>query len=727
MTALDSIAEMPSGRDAAPRRGQRDLFPSLKELGEFKALTDVAACLIPLLKALNWYGNPRHVSEALPHFANSLDLDDLRNVMANLNYESRASQMALDELDPRALPALYVPTRGSAMVVLRLSDGQATVFNGGSGRIEEFEARGISGTGYFFRPQSRARQATADKDLGWVGRLVRRFRPLLTQVVAISLLTNLLSLVAPLFVMAVYDRVVGTGSLRMLETLAIGLGIALACDLSLRLLRSRIVAFLGGRVDNIVGNAVFRHILFLPAGFTERAAIGTQVARIKDFDSVRDFATGPMTLTLLELPFSFVFIVVIAILGGPLAFIPLVMIVGFILIGWFLATPAAAAVAETASAAAERQAFLIEALSNLRALKHGGATGLWLDRFRAISSRAAFSGYRTAQISAVITAVSQFIMMSAGLATVAFGVLQVLDGEMSVGALVATMVLVWRSLAPLQLAFLSLPRLAQVRASLKQVDALMQLPQEVVPDRLVTPLNDVRGRVTFANVFFRYGPDSEPALSGVNFSIEPGQIVAVVGANGSGKSTALKLVLGLQQPQGGAILVDNQDIRQCDPLELRQSIAYAPQSARFFYGTIAQNLRLADPVASDADLVEAARQAAVLDDILALPEGFDTRIGDSNTERLPPSFRQRLNLARCYLKDAPILLLDEPGNALDMAADRALLDTLSAMRGRRTVFIVTHRPSHLNIADAVVWLQQGRVRAIGPPDKIRPHLPSNFL
>ena len=726
MTAVGSITAA-RGDGNGGQRGHGDLFPSLKELGDFKALSDVAACLIPLLKALNWYGNPRHVSEALPHFANSLDLDDLRNVMANLNYESRSTRLRLGELDPRSLPALYVPSRGGAMVVLRINGRQATVFNGGSGRIEDIDTRNVSGTGYFFRPLSRARQAAADRNSGWVGRLFTRFRPLITQVVAISLLTNLLTLIAPLFVMAVYDRVVGTGSLRMLETLAIGLGIALLCDLSLRALRSRIIAFLGGRIDNIVGNAVFRHILFLPAGYTERAAIGSQVARIKDFDSVRDFATGPMTLTLLELPFSIVFIIAIAVLGGPLALIPVVMIAGFVLIGWFLAAPAAAAVAETASASVERQAFLIEALSNLRTLKQGGATRLWLDRFRGISSRAAYSGYQAAQIGAVITAVSQFLMMTAGLATVTFGVLRVLDGGMSVGALVATMVLVWRSLAPLQLAFLSLPRLTQVRASLKQVNALMQLPQEAVPERLVTPLNDVRGRVAFANVFFRYGPDGEPALAGANFTVEPGEIVAIVGANGSGKSTVLKLILGMQQPQGGAVLVDNQDIRQCDPLELRQSIAYAPQTAHFFYGTIAQNLRLADPVAADADLVEAARQAAVLDDILALPDGFETRIGDSNIDRLSASLQQRLNLARCYLKDASILLLDEPGNALDAAGDTALLRAIAAMRGQRTVFIVTHRPSHLNIADKVIWLQQGRVRAMGPPDKIRPHLPSNFL
>lgn len=682
------------------------------QTGWFPHSSDIAACLNPLLQSLGVTFNEAQIFEALPHFTDDLDIDGFRNTLANLQFESTCVEMNLADLDARALPVLYVPHQGSAMVVLFFTGDEALVFDGGLRENRRIKVAGIGGAAFFFRHLDQAEISSRSNYRDWFPSLVSRFRPILALGLGLTLMINLISLAIPLFVMAVYDSVVGTESVSMLLHLAAGAILVLGSDFTLRRLRTRAVSYFGARVDNLVGNEVFRHILYLPPVYTERATISSQVARIKDFDGIRDFVTGPQALILFDLPFVAVFLVAIALLAGPVVFVPLLMIALFSALYWLFRGRVSRAVAKSARAVAERQEFVIETMNNLRSLKYTNSTNIWMERYRKISAKAAMAGFQTARINAVISATAQFLMMVAGLATITLGALQVIDGALSVGALIATMILVWRSLAPLQLAFVSLPRLAQVLSGTHQIDAIMRLPQERGREDFVPLAPTVAGDIHFSHITFRYAPDADPVLWGIDFSIKSGEVVALVGNNGCGKSTIAKLLLALHRPQSGSVSIDGRDIRQFDAIELRRLIGYVPQTPQFFYGTVAQNLRLAKPSASDDDLRTAAREAFVLDDIEALPEGFDTRIGDGKNNRLPGSVLQRLNLARCYLKDAPIIILDEPGTALDFDADQATMAAIRRMKGRKTVLLITHRPSHMRLADKLVAIERGRIRRI---------------
>ena len=317
---------------------------------------------------------------------------------------------------------------------------------------------------------------------------------------------------------------------------------------------------------------------------------------------------------------------------------------------------------------------------------------------------------------------AQILMLGAGIATVGWGTLRVLDGAMTVGALVACMILVWRVLIPLQVVFLSLTRFEQIMLGLKQIDRLMRLEPERRPGEAGDQHRTLKGEIAYHRVSLRYSPNADPALIGVDLRAQPGEIVAITGPNGSGKSTLLKLVAGLYQAQAGAVLIDGMDIRQLERGELRWAIASVPQNCDFFHGTIAQNLRLANPTASDEDLVRAARDAGVLDEIMRLSGGFETRLNDRLQRQLPNGFKQGLMLARAYVKDRSIYLLDEPGNHLDSEGDRALMRKLGELRGRATVFMVTHRPSHLRLADQVIFMDSGRILLYGPPEEVIPQL-----
>ncbi|MSO92773.1 MAG: ATP-binding cassette domain-containing protein [Rhodospirillales bacterium] len=734
---------MPTAPAAAPRAPspeERGELPSVAVLADsalagLREKTDLSNCLVPLLQGMNWRGDPRHIAESIPHFVDNLDITSFRNVMANLHYESRPVRLRLHSVDPRLMPCLFLPDDGDALVLLGLDANHIRVFNGATASHAEVPIARTRGTVYFFTRLEEDDLLPVQQKIGWFNAMSDRFRGLVYQILGVTFVLNVLALATPLFTMAVYDKVIATGSLSTLAYFAIGVGISIACDAVLRIIRTRIMAYVGARLDNIVGNAVFHRILFLPPAFTERATVGAQVARMKDFETVRDFFTGPMALTFFELPFTIIFLVTIAFLGGPLVFVPIVMMAMFCLLAVVMQPLIRTSVSKAARGASRRQELLIETLGTMRAVKYSAAEHTWLERFRKASAKAALNSFYTAQYSSLVQTVSTILMTASGLATVVFGVYRVINGDMTVGALVASMTLVWRVLAPLQTVFVSLTRLTQVRSSINQINALMNLKAEREQHKLVTPIRRLAGRVSFSRVSLRYSPDTDPALVGVSFDIEPGEVVAVVGGNGSGKSTILKLIVGMYQPQAGNIRIDDQDIRQMDIIELRHAVAYVPQGFQFFYGTIAQNLRLAHPTATLNDLRRAADEAGVLQEIEAMQQGsgkwarrgFEIRIGDSGSGQMPTSVLQRLNLARGYLKRAPIMLFDEPGNGLDFAGDQAFMQRLDSLRGTTTALLVTHRPSHLKLADKMIWLEAGNVRAFGPAADVRKQMPKDFL
>ena len=685
-------------------------------LGGFHAKTDAAACLLPLLQALDWRGEVNHVAESLPHFADALTWGGLRNVLANLNYVTRPVRLVLEELDPRLIPCLFVANGGPVCVVTARDGARFEVFNGAT-RDSETLTGEVKGTAYVLGAVE-ASEPPPREAAPWFQTAARKFRSLIWQTLGITFLSSLLAMVMPLFIMAIYDRVVAARSMETLYGLLIGVALAFITDACLRFLRARMLAYVGGRMDMIIGSAVFKQILYLPAMMTERPNVGSQVERLRQFETVREFFTGPLAGVCLELPFVLLFLAAIAAIAGPLAWIPVILICLYGLMATIFAPILRAKVRATSDARGQRQILLIELLRHMRIIKQNAAERTWSERFRTLSAKTAAANFETSVSAYLVQSLAQTLMLVSGMAVMALGAMRVLDGAMTVGALIATIILVWRVLSPLQLAFISATRLEQVRLSIRQINQLMRLTPERDPDRPVTMQRIFHGGVIFDRVSVRYNANSNPALLGVSFTVQPGETVAVTGPSGSGKSTILKLVAGLVQPQAGNVMVDGLDIRQLDPGELRRSIAYVPQRRVLFHGTVAQNLRLADPTASDEVLEQACRDANVLDEINAMPQGMDTRFGDNNSGKLPGGLQQLLILARAYVRRAPLLLLDEPASNLDDDGDAALMEMLKKLRGETTIIMVTHRPSHMRLADRLLYLERGRVVHSGPPDDV---------
>jgi len=323
--------------------------------------------------------------------------------------------------------------------------------------------------------------------------------------------------------------------------------------------------------------------------------------------------------------------------------------------------------------------------------------------------------YTTSTSHALINSVAQSLMTIAGISVLALGTLKVMAGDMTIGALIAVMALIWRVLAPLQGVCLAMLQIDQITQSIKQLNQLMRVPSEKNSYKAGLIMPKISGKINFDRVTFRYGQNEDPALIGTSFTIEPGEFVAIVGGNGSGKSTLLKLVAGMYRAQAGMLSIDETDVRQMNATDLRRVIAYMPQKPSLFYGTIGQNIRLNQPLATDKQLIQAADQAGILSALKKLPKGFETLVGDHTTSRLPSGLVNGICLARSYIRQAPIFLMDEPGTSLDKITDQNLMNHLEKMRGKQTILMVSHRPSHIELADRAIVMMNGMVAHVGTP------------
>ena len=686
------------------------------DLSEVGRMSPVAACLMPLLEALGWRSYGNDIIEALPHFADELDLVDLRNILVSLGYDSDTVDVRLPTVDRELLPCLFVSNNDELLVLLDTDGDQITYFDPGTqqrltGRLNQ------RGTAYVFT-DTHASHAVSEEPAGaWFPRLVRRFKRLVKYLLVMTGILNLLALAVPLFIMTVYDKVIGTGVVDALPYLAGGMVLVLCVELGLRFLRARTLGLIAGRLDYLIGVETFKQLMLLPPLMTERSSVAAQLSTLKQFDSVRDFFTGPASTLALEAPFVVLFIAVIWLIAGPMAFIPIVVLSIYALFALLWLPAMNDRVVHAGAARTARQHMLMETMNGLRELKALGAESVWRERYRETSSDTLASLYRTATSQAVLESVTFSLMTLAGVAVLGLGTMRVMHGDMSIGALIAVMALVWRVLGPIQTLFLAYVKFDQIAAGVRTLNQLMKLPTEPTSGKSALLSPQIAGGVRFDRLSFKYSPTANPAILGVSLDVKPREFVAVLGNNASGKSTLLKLIAGMYTAQSGSIYIDDTDTRQFNPMDLRRLIAYVPQNPVLYHGTIAQNLRFKNVMATDDELRQAAADAGVLDAIEQLPQGFETRIGDNATDRLPSGLVHGLTVARAFVKAAPILLLDEPGASLDHDADAVLIERLNHLKGKRTILLVSHRPSHIRIADRAVVLGDGMIQFSGTPDE----------
>lgn len=531
-----------------------------------------------------------------------------------------------------------------------------------------------------------------------------------------SFLINLFAIVNPLFVMNVYDRVVPNNAKETLWVLAIGVGIVVVFDFLLRLTRSRFIDIAGKKADVILSSKLLERVLGMKLS-ARPASVGLFANNFREFDGIRDFITSVTISTLIDLPFVFIFLLVIYILAGPLVIIPLLAIPVILVYGFSVQKALQQAAEQASQAASRKSALLIESLTIAETVKANAAESIMQSRWEQAVGQLAKWDAKSRYIANSASSLASFVQQFVTLAVVVYGVYLLQEGNLSMGGLIASVMLAGRSVAPMAQVSLLATRYHQSKAALTTLNSMMQLPVERPEGKHFLSRPHIKGDIDFENVTFSYPNTDNAVLKNISFNIKAAEKVAIIGRIGSGKSTIEKLLLGLYQVEDGAVRIDGVDMRQLDPADLRRHIGYVPQDITLINGTVRENITIGTTHVSDLDVIEAAEMAGVANFVNQHPMGFDMQVGERG-EQLSGGQRQAVALARAIVNRPSFLLLDEPTSSMDNASEEVVKQKLAGYIDNRTLVLVTHRASMLKLVDRIIVMDAGRIIADGPKDKI---------
>lgn len=643
---------------------------------------------------------------------------------AGLTAEVR--RCSLDEIPALALPVVLLLEGREACVLLERNGSEARIAPAQGGGIErrvqraELDAR-YAGYAVIAGEQLRFEAGTATERIArthhWFwGALGRSWR-IYAEVTAAAILINVFTVITPLFVMNVYDRVVPNNAFDTLWALALGLGVVYVFDLLLKLLRGYFVDVAGKRADIAMSAALFARVMDLRLD-QPRQPVGTLANNLREFESLREFFTSATLTTLIDLPFVALFVAVVWLVGGwPMALVTVLGIPAVLALGVALQVPLRDRIRRVFAASEAKHAAIIEALGAIEQVKSLGAASHLQRKWEGMVEYVAAESLGTRLLSAAAIHFATFIQLAVSLAIIVVGVYLISGNQLTIGGLIACSIIGSRAIAPFAQVAGLLTRYHQAMSALAALNKIMQAPVERPADKTFIHRPRLRGAIQFREVSFRYPGQEIVSLNRASFSIREGERVGIIGRVGSGKSTLAKLIVGLYAPNEGTILVDGTDIRQIDPIDLRRNLGYLPQNLVLFAGSVRDNLLIGAPHLDDAALLRAARLSGLEEHVNRHPKGFDMQVGERG-EALSGGQRQAVALARAFVLDPPILVLDEPTHAADHSAEERLKARLAETFADRTILVVTHRESLLSMVGSLIVLDGGRVVAQGPKEAV---------
>ena len=692
----------------------------------------------------------RNLLSALPPTGDSAPLtaENAARAMAYLGLAvrrepSRAAATALTrDGEWTGGPSLFIPDalNGEPVVVFACPDtGQGRVIGlSGPSRLLVPGSSLGPGTLWSFHPADEHRldaSQRAHTGASWFRALLSGFEQAGLALLLCSLGVALVALLIPFFTIQTYAQVISLGSPVPMPGFIIGMLLAIAIEAALLTQRKSIVAFIAARVDYLIGTMSFERLLKLRASLSERSAATDQASRLRTVENIRDFATGPGFAAIMEAPASLCAVAAIAVLASWVALVPVIAILAHISVFALMRRQARIRTSIAADESTEMQRITIETFEKRDVIREAGLSHQWSERMVSCARRQQTAQMGLRLIGARAESLSTLVLISATALLLIGGTRASWAGLIGPGGLLAIIILGLRALTPFHTLCLSVLRFEQLSNAVKQLNTLMDLPTERDPTRIYTDLRAPSGAVTFLNVGFR-GGDTRPVFVGLDLDIAPGDKVAITGANGTGKTTILKLVLGLSDLALGALRIDGVDLRQLAANDLRRKIAYIPQSPKLFPGTVRENLLFASPLASVEHLARVVQDCEIEEHLSTISGGLDAPLSAVEIEALPAELVTKIAIGRALLVNARVILIDEvPNGLLDGPVGNLVRKLIvnggrispdeagpiaagEPARGRATIVFVSHRSDFLSLAQRVVALRYGKVPTISTPKSL---------
>lgn len=714
--------------DVTPKKmdqsGRRDRAAWEDYSDQLETVDPLLDCLVLLSKHYNNPYTADGILSGMPTSSESMTPAVFTRAAKRIGFVSRFVKRPLNKIAQELMPVVLL-LKGKGACVLLSVDRQAQeakllMPESGDGEVimalSELEEK-YSTYCFFIRPQFRFDKrsgidASEENHKHWFwGTLSASWR-IYRDVFIASLLINVFALVSPLFVMNVYDRVVPNNAFETLWVLAIGVSVVYFFDFLLRILRAYFIDIAGKKSDILISANIFAKVNNITMASRPRS-VGGFAKNLQDFDSIRDFITSASITTLVDIPFMFLIVAVIYLIGGPLGLIPIVTIFAVLAYSFAIQKPLKRSIEEGQKTATQKNAVLIESLSNAESVKIHNAQGALQQQWEQAVGNIADWGLKTRQLAQSCSSFAMVAQQMTTVAMVVFGVYMISEREMSMGALVACVMLTGRALGPMaQFAALA-ARYNHAKSAFKGLEAIMASPVEQPDDVKFVHRDKFEGSFEFENVAFGYPEQDQNAISNINLKIKSGEKVGIIGRIGSGKTTLGKLLMGLYEPKDGSVRIDGIDLRQINPVDLRRNIGAVAQDVTLFYGSIKENISFGVPFIEDEAIIRAADLSGVSEFANLRAAGLDSIVGERG-QQLSGGQRQSVAVARALLFDPGILILDEPTASMDNTTETRMRRRLANIIEDKTLILITHKSSMLDLVDRLIVMDNGRIVADGP-------------
>lgn len=528
---------------------------------------------------------------------------------------------------------------------------------------------------------------------------------------------------SPLFVMNVYDRVVPNQAFETLWVLSSGVIIILLFDLTTKFLRHSFIDRSAAQLDSVLSKKLFDRLLSTRMDCIT-GSIGGMASQLKDFDSIKQFFTASTMVALIDLPFAILFLFIIFYIGGSVSIAPLIAMLVLVFYGLLMHFPLKALSIELQRAAAEKNAIAVESLSTLETIKAFNVKARQLSLWEKSLLSMIDLSLKSRRYADSIGLVSTFVIQITVVAVLILGVYQINVQNMSLGALIACVLLTSRALSPMvQLASL-ISQFHQAKAALHSLDQLSAQAIDVEPDRNYLNTDECLGKIELRNL--SYSIDQNTILNNLSAIIQPGEKIALIGKIGAGKSSLLKLLMGFVKPTEGQVLIDDIDLQHLDISKLRSHVAYVPQEISLLRGSLRENILLKNPRSSIEDLTKAIHIAGLDDFVQSHPMGVDMLIGEQG-KGLSGGQKQSVAIARAMINEPSLFLFDELSAAMDNQTEQEVIQNIKVLSEDKTLILSTHRSSLLSLVDRIIVMDQGKIVADGPKEKVMDALKKGLI